>query len=132
MGSGTRRFRVRLNVAELDPGEACRIQLRIHRYATRQSANIDCPAELEVPVTQTGEVICDLYLDIDEDHSYAVLGKMQNGRCRFGSVRISAQTAAAEASPEQQHHQPQTANFRWEKLWTSLHGALPGFTRKAN
>lgn len=132
MGSGMRRFRIRLKVAELGYGEDCRIQLRIHRYATLQSALIDCPVELDVPVTQAGEMICDLYLDIDEDHSYAVLGKMLDGRCRFADVRITAQTAAVEASQELRHHQPQTANFRWEKLWTSLHGALPGFTRKAN
>ena len=132
MGSGRRRFQIDLKVTELDPGEACRIQLRIHRYATLRSAQIDCPVELDVPVTQTGEMICDLYLDVDEEHSHAVLGKMQSGICRFADVRITAQTAAPGTPQDHPHQQPQTANFRWEKLWTSLHGALPGFTRKAN
>lgn len=89
-GGGERTFAVRLHLPEVPSGGGCRLQLRVHHYATMSPAEVDCVAEVELPVSAAGWVEKQITLPVGADDYYAVLAEVADGRCRVDQIQIES------------------------------------------
>lgn len=126
LGSGPRTFRVRLQAADLQPGQSRLVQLRIHRYTTLASRNIHCVAEENLKITAGGPLWKEISITTDENSCYAVLGKMVEGACRFNEIEIRSvagnSLAARKLFPDTA--EKETAAKGIQKLRLSINGRL--------
>lgn len=99
LGSGPRTFDIRLQAADLHPYRPCTLQLRIHRYATLASRTVECVAEENLKVTESGLLHKAISLPVDENYCHAVLGKIVEGSCWFSNVKIRSIAGALPEMP---------------------------------
>jgi SAM-dependent methyltransferase len=88
MGTGERQFTITLFANEIIPSQKCTLQLRIHRYATLSSSKVECIKEVIIQVNENSRISETITIPVQEDHCYAVLGKLIGGKCRFSGVEI--------------------------------------------
>ena len=70
------------------------IQLRVHRYETLNSANIECVYEKDFPIDGITEIEEEFVLAINEDYCYAVIGKIKTGNCKVKKITIDCKPAS--------------------------------------
>jgi len=91
-GGARRTFAVSLDVAAA--GEGATIDLMVHRASTLHPDDVSCVATQAVVLTAREVATRELAVEIDEDHRYAVLGRVTKGSCRFDRIRVEAVPAA--------------------------------------
>lgn len=69
--------------------EGTSIQLRVHRYATHDSQNVECVYEKNILLGELYDIDENFQLNIDEDYNYAVLGKIISGNCKMEKISIN-------------------------------------------
>ena len=87
-GAAARTFAVSLEVAAA--GEGATIELMVHRASTLEPNDGSCVATQAVVLAAREEAARDLTLVTDEDHRYAVLGRVTKGSCRLDRIRVEA------------------------------------------
>jgi SAM-dependent methyltransferase len=91
-GGARRTFAVSLQVAAA--GEGATIELMVHRASTLRPDDVSCVATQAVAPAAREQAARDLTVDADEDHRYAVLGRVTKGSCRLDRIRVEAVPAA--------------------------------------
>jgi SAM-dependent methyltransferase len=91
-GATRRTFAVSLEVAAA--GEGATIELMVHRASTLRPDEVSCVATQAVVLAAREDAARDLTVETDEDHRYAVLGRVTKGSCRFDRIRVEAVPAA--------------------------------------
>ena len=91
-GGARRTFAVSLDVAAA--GEGATIEVMVHRASTLQPNDVSCVAAQTVVLAAREVAARELAVEIDEDHRYAVLGRVTKGSCRFDRIRVEAVPAA--------------------------------------
>jgi SAM-dependent methyltransferase len=86
-GSTPRTFRVSVGVAEAE-GEGATLELLVHRASTLQPDDVACVQTRTVPLAGAGSKVEDLTVDTDDQHRYAVLGRLTRGSVRFDRVAV--------------------------------------------
>jgi len=71
-------------------GEGATIELMVHRASTLQPNDVSCVATQAVVLAAREEAARELAVEIDDDHRYAVLGRVTKGSCRFDRIRVEA------------------------------------------
>jgi len=87
-GGARRTFAVTLDVAAA--GEGATIELMVHQASTLQPNDVSCVATQAVVLAAREEAARELAVEIDDDHRYAVLGRVTKGSCRFDRIRVEA------------------------------------------
>jgi hypothetical protein len=87
-GGVPRTFAVSLQVAAA--GEGSTIELVVHSASTLQPGDVSCVATQAVALAAREEAARELVVQADEDHRYAVLGRVTKGSCRFDRIRVDA------------------------------------------
>jgi SAM-dependent methyltransferase len=90
LGNGSRVFTVELALAGEDTFPGCTIDVRVHRYATLDSSNVECVVQRIVSLDTTG-VKVDLRIAPDADSCYAILAKRVRGICVFDRLRVTSE-----------------------------------------
>jgi SAM-dependent methyltransferase len=133
LGSGKRTFEVALSSS--DPkGEAdSLIEIRVHRFKTLASGDVDCASMLRLPVGRVGRILQKLDLEVDQEYCYAILAKVRQGSCMFDTVTIKSYPSRIVGSNivEPPKESLKTKSNKGA-LWTLLHDVLPGSTPRAN
>jgi SAM-dependent methyltransferase len=91
-GSAPRTFRVTVGVAEAQ-GEGATLELLVHRASTLQPDDVACVQTRTVALAGPGSKVEDLTVDTDDEHRYAVLGRLTRGSGRFDRVAVEARPA---------------------------------------
>ncbi|RMI09572.1 MAG: class I SAM-dependent methyltransferase [Calditrichaeota bacterium] len=134
LADGERHFYLRLVPAE-DIQEPASLTLRIQRYATLLSGNVECVLEQPVEVRGKSPITLHFTLPVDEDYCYALVGKWRQGPMRLHNIEIYSSPYPLAETPNPGNeaiaqHQERTSS--WDNLWTLFRGALPGSTPKVN
>lgn len=103
LGSIDKSFNISIKFNEQQIADGTSIQLRVHRYATHDSQNVECVYEKEFKIDTSCNIEDNFLLNIDEDFNYAVLGKIIAGNCKMERIFIGfkpdVQFAGKENSP---------------------------------
>jgi len=93
LGSRDKSFNVSIKFNEQEIPEGTSIQLRVHRYATHDSQNVECVYEKNISIDGIYDIDEDFLLKIDEDFNYAILGKITSGSFKMERILISCKPA---------------------------------------
>jgi len=93
LGARDKSFNVSIKFNEREIAEGTSIQLRVHRYATHDSQNVECVYEKDLPIDSITEIEEEFMLAIDEDYCYAVIGKIITGNCKVKKITIDCKPA---------------------------------------
>lgn len=121
LASGEKTFTVSFRVRDIADGGRCKIELRVHRYKTIDSTEIESPIALDQEIDESGVYVREFNLSIEDQYCYAVLGYLREGNCRIESVSVSC--GPAKSAPgiytEADRH-GKTTKRRWiSKLFKS-------------
>ena len=94
LGARDKSFNVSIKFNEREIAEGTSIQLRVHRYATHDSQNVECVYEKDLPIDSITEIEEEFMLAIDEDYCYAVIGKIKTGNCIVKKITIDCKPAS--------------------------------------
>jgi hypothetical protein len=89
-GSGQRVFDVVFTPADLMQNDGSEIELRIHRFKTLASRDVECVVSSVVRIEEARPHPWRFEVDIDEEYSYAILGKARRGNCLCKSIDIKS------------------------------------------
>lgn len=89
-GKGKRVFDIALRVDDASHQGAPEIEIRVHRFRTLASREVECVSATTRPVQRAGWMVRTIEVDVEDDSCYAVLGKVHNGACRFGKIEIKS------------------------------------------
>jgi SAM-dependent methyltransferase len=89
LGGGERSFRAVLEVASRMQDDSA-FELRVHRYRTVGTAEVECERSVEVRVPPSGTIECGLDVTVDDRYCYAVLAHMVRGACDLGRVETTS------------------------------------------
>jgi hypothetical protein len=70
------------------------LQLRVHQFETLDSKNVECIYERELIISGDEAQLTDFQITTDDQHSYAVLGKLVEGNCLIHQLEIRSSTTA--------------------------------------
>jgi SAM-dependent methyltransferase len=87
LGAGKRTFDVILDPDDNDESE---IELRVHRFKTLASSQVDCIVSSTVKIDNPNRRVCRIEVDTDEEHNYAILAKVRRGSCVFKHIEIKS------------------------------------------
>jgi hypothetical protein len=87
LGAGKRTFDVILDPDDNDESE---IELRVHRFKTLASSQMDCIVSSTVKIDNPNRRVCRIEVDTDEEHNYAILAKVRRGSCVFKHIEIKS------------------------------------------
>jgi hypothetical protein len=87
LGTGKRTFDVLL-----DPGDSVgsEIELRVHRFKTLASSQVDCIASSTIKIDSLDRHGCRIEIDTDEEYNFAILAKVRKGSCVFRHIEIKS------------------------------------------
>ena len=115
LGSGTRRFEIRLAMTQEGWQPPCVMLCKVHRFAALRPSALECILERRLEFSTPGPVRVDFDVVADEAYCYAVLVHMLAGHCTFSSMRVAVQpvdkvvdsegTTCDGAPPSPQHRQ---------------------------
>jgi SAM-dependent methyltransferase len=89
LGSRDKTFKVSIKFNEQDIAEGTSMQLRVHRYSTHDSQNVECVYEKNIKMDGFSDIEEEFLLKIDEDFNYAVVGKVTSRICKMERILIS-------------------------------------------
>ncbi len=87
LGAGKRTLDVILEPVNNDGSE---IELRVHRFKTLDSRQVDCIASSTVKIDSPSRRVCRIEVDTDEEYNYAILAKVRRGACVFKRIEIKS------------------------------------------
>ncbi|MBT8386642.1 MAG: class I SAM-dependent methyltransferase [Ignavibacteria bacterium] len=93
LGSIDKSFNVSIKFNEQEIAEGTSIQLRVHRYATHDSQNVECVYEKDITIDGISGIEEEIILKIGEDFNYAIVGKVISGSCKMERILISYKPA---------------------------------------
>jgi SAM-dependent methyltransferase len=93
LGSGGRTFAARLLVTAASPD--CALELRLHRYRTLGSLEVECAGTLEWPAA-AGPLAARLSAAVEDSHCYALLAHVVRGRCQVAEVVLEVLPAGRD------------------------------------
>jgi len=91
LGSGTRRFEIRLAMAQEEWQPPCVMLCKVHRFATLRPSALECVLEHRMEFSTPAPVHADFDVVADEAYCYAILVHMLAGHCTFSSIRVAVQ-----------------------------------------
>lgn len=88
LGKGSRKINITLKINSSLLNETNKIQLRIHKYETLNSTNVESVYQKNIDV-RTGLIINEVIsIEITDDCNYAFLGKIISGDCVCSDIAI--------------------------------------------
>lgn len=129
LGAARRAFDVTLEPLGKEGSE---IEIRVHRFKTLASSQVDCVASSTIEIGDCSRRVWRIETDTDEEHNYAILAKARRGPCVFRQIEIRSYPsrlapalpavvpAIKEINPKPEAHRG--------SLWTLLQDVLPGNT----
>ena len=87
-GKGRRKFIIRMKFDDTE--EQYLIQLRIHRYPVLDSQSVECVYEEDVLIAGNYEIEKVITLTIDDDYSYAILGKSLTQHLKVKNISLKS------------------------------------------
>jgi SAM-dependent methyltransferase len=103
LGSIDKSINISIKFDEQQIADGTSIQLRVHRYATHDSQNVECVYEKDFIIGGKPVIDEKFTLEIDDNYNYAFLGKIISGYCKMERIFISfkqdVQFAGKENSP---------------------------------
>ncbi len=91
LGSARRRFEVQFYV--LNPIHDANVEMRVHRFKTLNSQEVECVEQILVPLSQD-RLKVHLEVETHEDYSYAILGKQRGSVVLVEDIAIESWTNA--------------------------------------
>jgi SAM-dependent methyltransferase len=88
LGNGNRAIGISIHINSVDSSLPVKINLRIHKYMTLKSTMITCEQEFTTIMNEAGFIEKEFELMVDDNFSYAVLGKLEEGNCTFDRINI--------------------------------------------
>jgi SAM-dependent methyltransferase len=92
LGMGLRKIQITLD-RERGHEEACRVELRAHRYRTLDPAAVECCFHEAVALPQVPGIEKEIAISVEDDYVYAVLAVMQTGSCQFSDIHVRVSSA---------------------------------------
>jgi hypothetical protein len=89
-GKGKRIFEIALRVDDASRVGEPEVELRMHRFKTLDSAEVECVTSTTRPVPRAGWMVRTIELDVDDEYCYAVLAKIRNGECLFDKIEVKS------------------------------------------
>ena len=93
LGTGLRKIQITL-YRERGYEEACRVELRVHRYRTLDPATSECCFHETVALPQAEGIEKEFAVAMEDDYIYAVLAVLQMGTCLFSDIQVRLSSAA--------------------------------------
>ncbi len=90
LGSRERYFNFKMKINNTEPNVGNILQLRIHRYSTLNSENVECVFEKEINVNEIEEINEETAIEVSEDYNYALLAKMVSGKCKICDISLTS------------------------------------------
>ena len=87
-GSGTRNFQILLVASTSEPYQNCVIQIRVHRFETLNSQNVESIYENILTLSGESFETVDFSIPTEDGYSYAILGKLVEGDCKVTDLTI--------------------------------------------
>ena len=87
LGSGARTFEVSLQCAE-NSEDNSEIELRLHRFRTLASSEVECVAQLCVQPSAGRRFVGSVEAQVHDDYCYAMLAKVRRGSPIFENIKI--------------------------------------------
>jgi SAM-dependent methyltransferase len=94
-GTGKRLFDIALRVDSSERTGKPVVEIRVHRYKTRDSRNVECVATISSSVPYVGWMMRRLEVETHEDYCYALLAKLRTGTCVFDRIEIKSAVPGA-------------------------------------
>ncbi len=91
LGKGKRNFVIRIDFNDTE--QQCLIQFRIHRYPVLESQSVECVYEEDFLIGDNKEIEKVVCLTIDDDYSYAILGKSLSGNFKVKNISLKSTIA---------------------------------------
>ena len=92
-GNGKRVFDISMRVDGASVLGTPELELRIHRFRTLASRDVDCVSSSSQPVRRHGWLVRTFEVDTDDDYCYAILAKVRQGACMFDRIEIKSYSA---------------------------------------
>ncbi|HEX9658524.1 MAG TPA: class I SAM-dependent methyltransferase [Bacteroidota bacterium] len=89
LGSARRHFEVELSLPK--PHRGTELEIRIHRFRTLNSQEVECVEQILVPLSQD-RLNVHLEVETNEDYSYAILGKQKGATVLYENISIESWT----------------------------------------
>lgn len=89
-GGGQRVFDVTLNAIEPIDSTGAEIELRVHRFKTLESNQVDCAFNSIVKIEKSGLLSYRIDVATDDEYCYAILAKLHYGTCLFKGIDIKS------------------------------------------
>lgn len=94
---GRRVFDVALRVDSTERTGKPAVEIRVHRFKTLASRQVECVFTTTLPVPHVGWMVRRIEIETHEEYSYAILAKVRNGTCLFDRIEIKSSLTALEA-----------------------------------
>ncbi|MBK6912349.1 MAG: class I SAM-dependent methyltransferase [Ignavibacteriales bacterium] len=90
LSNGNRNFNIQLQVNTFNNRLENKIELRVHHYATLNSAEVSCCAKMVIDITDLNSINVDLNVEVKDDYCYAILGKKISGDFTLNSIKLKS------------------------------------------
>lgn len=99
-GSGMRKIKIEINIADIISEIPLKINLRIHSYAVQNSDSITCEAEYLISMNEPGLIIKEFEIYFNEERCYAFLSKLAEGNFSSNRIKIKIEPVNKNISGE--------------------------------
>lgn len=99
-GSGMRKIKIEINIADIISEIPLKINLRIHSYAVLSSESITCEAEYPLNMNEPGLITKEFEIYFSEERCYAFLSKLTEGNFTSNRIKITIEPANNSHSGE--------------------------------